>query len=50
MKKKIILDKIHPTLVNKIKPSEEFGKEIIALRYDLILPIIKGMKKQTKKE
>lgn len=48
--KEIILDKIHSTKIKKLEPDESLGVDIISLRYDLIIPIIKGMKKQTKKE
>ena len=44
------LDKIHPTLVNLLLPDENLGKEIIALRYDLIIPIIDGMIKESERQ
>ena len=35
--------KIHPTLVQGIVPTKELGRDIVALRYDLLLPIVDGM-------
>lgn len=35
--------KIHPTLVQGIVPTKELGRDIVALRYDLLLPVVEGM-------
>ncbi len=35
--------KIHPTLVQGLVPTKELGRDIIKLRYDLLLPIVEGM-------
>lgn len=43
-------DKIHPTKVLNLNPSKELGKEIIALRYNLIIPILEGMLEETKRQ
>ncbi|MFA6608653.1 MAG: hypothetical protein WCT07_01980 [Candidatus Paceibacterota bacterium] len=45
-----MLEKVHPTKVLGLEPNETLGKEIMALRYDLILPIIKGMAKEIKRQ
>ena len=37
------MDKIHPTSLETTVPSEELGRQIMALRYDLVLEVLKGM-------
>jgi hypothetical protein len=38
--------KLHPTTVMGLKPTEELGRQIMALRYDLIAPVLEGMRKE----
>ena len=42
--------KIHPTFVGDIKPDKKLGKNIMALRYDLIMPVIGGMIEEIKRQ
>jgi hypothetical protein len=37
------IEKIHPTQVQGLTPTKELGRDIVALRYDLALPVIEGM-------
>lgn len=34
---------LHPTTVMGVQPTEELGRAIMALRYDLLAPVLKGM-------
>jgi hypothetical protein len=43
-------NKIHPTFVGDIRPDKKLGKNIMSLRYDLIIPIIDGMIKEIKRQ
>lgn len=45
-----IEQKIHPTKVVGVDPTAELGKAIIALRYDLALPIFEGMIVEAKRQ
>lgn len=38
--------KLHPTDVLGLAPTEELGKAIMSLRYDLIVPILEGMRRE----
>jgi hypothetical protein len=35
--------KKHPTMLTTMEPSVDMGRQIMGLRYDLILPILTGM-------
>lgn len=43
-------DKIHPTHIHETSPNENLGKEIFALRYDLLLEVVRGMKKEAHRQ
>lgn len=40
------LEKIHPTDVSGIAPDEQLGRQVLALRYDLALQVLAGMKNE----
>lgn len=42
--------KLHPTTVMGLEPTEELGRAIMALRYDLIAPVLKGMQAEAKRQ
>lgn len=36
-------DKLHPLEIATLVPSEEMGRQLMALRYDLLVPVLRGM-------
>lgn len=42
--------KLHPTTVLGLEPTEELGQAIMALRYDLIEPVLEGMLKEARRQ
>jgi hypothetical protein len=44
------IDKIHPTTIQEKTPSEILGTELFALRYDLLLEVVRGMKKEAERQ
>ena len=42
--------KIHSVLVDNKNPDKKLGKNIMALRYDLVIPVIDGMIKEIKRQ
>lgn len=43
-------EKIHPTVVAAMLPDEELGRQIVALRYDLTLEVLRGMVAEAKRQ
>lgn len=43
-------EKIHPTAVHAAHPGEELGRQIVALRYDLTLEVLRGMVAEAKRQ
>lgn len=43
-------EKLHPTTVKAAHPNEELGRQIVALRYDLTLDVLRGMAAEAKRQ
>ncbi len=41
---------LHPTTVMGVQPTEELGRAIMALRYDLLAPVLKGMLMEARRQ
>jgi hypothetical protein len=39
-------DEQHPTELTTMVPSEEMGRQLLSLRYDLLVPVLQGMAKE----
>lgn len=43
-------EKLHPTRITTLEPSEQLGRELLKLRYDLLLPVLEGMIKEANEQ
>lgn len=43
-------DKIHPTSITATHPDEEMGRQIVAMRYDFTLDVLRGMVAEAKRQ